>query len=239
MNRDAVILDTVETQGEPHHSALIIVDVQNDFLHPDGFIGRNNMKGFLDMSLVPGMMKNTKQLLDAAVEANVLTVFVQMIGGIIHHSPAAIAQRRRIQGNDGEGSCHENTWGADFYGDVRPTGREREVIVQKHRYSAFWGTNLDQVLKSNGVKTMVMCGDATSGCVESTTRDGFMNDYYVITASDACADFDIARHTASLKKIDLSFGYVVPTQRIVDLWEQQSAASRQTESLGEQSKGHA
>lgn len=74
------------------------------------------------------------------------------------------------------------------------------------------------LLRSNGVKTLVMSGVATSGCVESTTRDGFFNDYYVVTAGDCCADYDRVRHEASLRKMDLSFGYVVPGERIIDAW---------------------
>src|SRR5207248_11130600 len=105
-------------------------------------------------------------------------------------------------------------------------GRDTEIVVQKYRYSAFAGTNLDLLLRSNGIKTLVMCGDATSGCVESTTRHGFFHDYYVVTAADACADFDRHRHDMSLQKMDVSYGYVVPTDCIVDAWRM----ARQTRS---------
>ncbi len=226
MKPGEAVLESVEAQVDPSHSALIIVDVQNDFLHPNGFIATRNIDGYLDMSMVPGMAAQTKRLLAAAREAGVLTVFIQMIGGNMHQSPPAIAHRRRMhrtatgqtERGDQDGSCREGTWGADFFEGIRPDGREREVVVKKHRYSAFWGTDLDQVLRSNGIKTMVMCGDATSGCVESTARDGFMNDYYVVAVRDACADFDRDRHEYALRKLDLSFGYVVPTDQVLDAW---------------------
>jgi isochorismate hydrolase len=55
--------------------------------------------------------------------------------------------------------------------------------------------------------------------VESTTRDAFFNDYYVVTAADCCADYDVARHESSLRKMDVSFGYVVPSETIIRAWE--------------------
>ena len=218
MEQDDVVLQSLEAQVAAPHTALVLVDVQNDFVHPDGVLGKGAVPGFVDVSLVPGMLATTRQLLAAARAAGVFTVFVQMIGDLVYQSGPAQALYRRRGGEGGTRSVLDGTWGADFYEDIRPDGRAREVIVRKHRYSAFAGTNLDLVLRSNGIRTLVMCGDATSGCVESTTRHGFFHDYYVVTASDACADFDLARHQASLRKMDESFGYVVPAARVMELW---------------------
>jgi len=227
-DRDEVLV-TLDEQVDPAHTALVLVDVQNDFLHPDGALAKANLDGFGDASLIPGMLIKTRELLAQARRAAVLTVFVQMIGDLKYQSPAAQALQRRRQmkspaGAARTGSVLEGTWGADFFDDIRPDGESREVVVRKYRYSAFVGTNLDLVLRSNGIKTLVMCGDATSGCVESTTRDGFFHDYYVVTAADACADFDVARHEASLRKMDLSFGYVVAAKQLVDRWQLSSQA---------------
>ena len=225
MNDDTEVLVRLDEQVRPAHTALVLVDIQNDFVHPDGVLGRGNVPGFADTtSLVPAMIDNSRRLLAAARAAGVLTVFIQMYGDTKYQSAATRALHLRRSGgraaadDAGSGSVLEGTWGADFYEDIRPDGVSREVVVNKWRYSAFAGTNLDLVLRSNGIKTMVMCGDATSGCVESTTRDGFFADYYVVTAGDACADFDVARHEASLRKMDLSFGYVVSTDDLVALW---------------------
>ena len=102
---------------------------------------------------------------------------------------------------------------------TRPfTGSDRELIVDKHRYSAFIGTRLDLLLRSHAIRTVVVCGVATSGCVESTIRDAFMLDYYVVVAGDACGDYEQARHEATLSKMALSFGEVVPTDAIAHRW---------------------
>jgi ureidoacrylate peracid hydrolase len=215
------VLETLEDQVGLGHTALVLVDIQNDFLHPDGTLPRANLSGFMDMSMVPGMVGHARELLQAARQGNVLTVFVQMLGDLKYQSPAQVALQRRHRrpgSGDRGGSVLEGTWGADFYADIRPDGVSREVIVTKYRYSAFIGTNLDLVLRSNGIQTLVMCGDATSGCVESTTRDGFFHDYYVVTAGDACADFSRDRHEASLRKMEMSFGYVVPAAEVAGVW---------------------
>ncbi len=224
MQRDQPVLVTLPEQVAPTHTALVLVDIQNDCVHPDGVMLRNRSTGFEDDSLVPPMLERAAVLLDAARRAGVLRVFVRMLGDLKYQSPPqqALALRRRLAAGErpevAAGSLEEGTWGADFYGDIRPDGSDREVVVPKFRYSAFIGTNLDLVLRSNEIKTLVLCGDATSGCVESTTRDGYFHDYYVVTAADACADFELARHEASLRKMDQSFGYVVPSQTIIDLW---------------------
>lgn len=114
--------------------------------------------------------------------------------------------------------------GADWVDGLGPNGSERELCVDKHRYSAFIGTRLDQLLRSNGIRTVVVCGVATSGCVESTIRDAFMLDYYVVVAGDACGDYEQARHEATLSKMALSFGEVVSTDAITGRWAPATAA---------------
>ena len=71
-------------------------------------------------------------------------------------------------------------------------------MVKKYRSSAFWGTNLDLLLRSNGIKSLIMAGCTTEGCVESTARDALFNDYYVVVAEDCVASDDRAQHEASL-----------------------------------------
>ena len=224
---DTEILVTLEEQVDPRHTALVIVDVQNDFVHPEGHIAKAAPEFWRDMTLIPAMLENIERFLETARRFGVMAVFVQMIGDAKYQSPSWIAHQRRRNGGaprDG-GSCLEGTWGADFYGNIRPDGRDREVVVVKHRYSAFWGTRLEQVLHSNGIKTLLMTGDATNGCVESTTRDGFCADFYVVTVADCCGDFDQQRHEFSLRKMDQAYGYVVDSPEIAGVWERSAVAA--------------
>jgi nicotinamidase-related amidase len=73
-----------------------------------------------------------------------------------------------------------------------------ELVVRKYRSSGFWGTNLDMLLRSNGIKTVVFGGCTTEGCVESTARDAMFNDYYVVIAADCVASDDPVQHEASM-----------------------------------------
>jgi nicotinamidase-related amidase len=209
-------------QLRPEHTALVLVDVQNDFVHPAGWVARQQMPRYLDSTSVPEAVAAIAELLSAAREADVLRIFVRMLGDLRYLSPAMLAQYRRLQGPGRPQSTLEGSWGADFHESVLPDGSDREITVDKYRYSAFAGTRLDLILRSHRIETLVLCGVATSGCVESTTRDGLFHDYYVVTASDCCADYDRDRHESSLRKMDVSFGYVVPMAEVVGCWRTRS-----------------
>lgn len=213
------ILETLEMQIRAAHTALVIVDMQNDFVHAEGWVAKQAMPGYLDSAGLPKALERCARLLEGAREAGILRIFVRMLGDEAYLSPPWIAQYRRLQGEGRPGCTLEGTWGAEIHDRLSPRPEDPlEQIVDKARYSAFAGTRLDQLLRSHGVKTVVMCGAATSGCVESTSRDAFCADYYVVTAADACADYDPLRHESSLRKMDLSFGYVVESDRILESW---------------------
>ena len=213
-----VVWHRLEDQVDPAHTALVVVDMQNDFVHPDGWVAQQQMGGYLDSSGVASAVARTGELLDAARRADLLVVHIRMIGDLAYLSPAMVAQYRRMQGEGRPGCVLQGTWGADVHDSLRPDPARGEVVVDKHRYSAFAGTRLDLVLRSHGIATVVMTGVATSGCVESTTRDAFFADYHTVTAEDCVADYDAERHRASLRKMDISFGYVVPSPEIAGVW---------------------
>ena len=92
------------------------------------------------------------------------------------------------------------------------------MIVTKHRYGAFEGTDLDLVLRSRGIRTVIMTGVATNVCVETTARQAFLKDYYVVFTSDCSAPFSQAAHDATLYNIDQFFGEVVTSEQIMACW---------------------
>ncbi|HEX7094258.1 MAG TPA: cysteine hydrolase [Acidimicrobiales bacterium] len=205
-------------QIDPAHTALVMIDLQNDFAHPDGWVAKQQVPGFLGDSGIKSALERARELLDAARAADVLRVFVRMIGDDRYLSGPLRALYRRNHGHERSPCVAEGTWGAEWCDGLGPDGSDRELRVDKHRYSAFIGTRLDLLLRSHGVQTVVVCGVATSGCVESTIRDAFMLDYYVVVPADACGDYEQARHDASLSKVGLSFGEVVDVDRIASRW---------------------
>ena len=102
--------------------------------------------------------------------------------------------------------------------DARQPG-SHEFVVTKHRYSGFVGTELDLVLRSNDIRTVVMTGEATNVCVESTARDAFMRDYRVAFVSDCTASTVQAAHDATLFTMDRHFGTVLSGEDVIGAWD--------------------
>jgi ureidoacrylate peracid hydrolase len=92
----------------------------------------------------------------------------------------------------------------------------------KHRYDAFLATDLDLVLRSNAVRTVVLTGVSTHVCVETTARSAFVRDYYTVVVADGCAAYSIEEHQASLRVIDRFFGEVAGMEEILPLWPKHS-----------------
>ncbi|ETW92050.1 MAG: hypothetical protein ETSY2_54730, partial [Candidatus Entotheonella gemina] len=123
------------------------------------------------------------------------------------------------------------TWGGDFVAALKPL--ESEPVVVKHRYSAFVDTRLDLLLRSNGIRTVILPGVATHCCVESTARDAAMRDYYVVVPEDGVAVRGKQRplHEASLEVLGTYFGLVAPLRDIETVWATCMAATPRDEAL--------
>ncbi len=190
---------------EPGHTALIVIDVQNDFCAPGGMM---DQEGF-DLSDAQAMAGRLPPLISAARAAGVLVVFVRNVYSSEHNfylSDTWLEQASRKR----EGSytrrevCKADSWEGDFYGDVRPG--PRDPVVSKHRFNAFRNTDLDTILRAHGIRTTVFTGVATNVCVETTARDAFMHDYYVVFTTDGTATYSREDHEATLRNIDRYFG---------------------------------
>jgi ureidoacrylate peracid hydrolase len=92
-------------------------------------------------------------------------------------------------------------------------------VVKKHRYSGFVDTELDLVLRSSDIASLIMTGIATSGCVEATARDGFMRDYYVVLVEDCCGSYSSVLHEGTLQNISEAYGIVAQSDAIMSEWE--------------------
>jgi ureidoacrylate peracid hydrolase len=199
---------------DPASSALLVVDMQNDFCHPQGAFA---MRG-LDISSAQEIIPVLRRLMDAAREAGVLVVIIRVVRGANTGWPAF---ERLTRYNYGPGFIPvfvEGTWGAELLEEFRP--KLGDIQLDKNRYGAFTGTNLDLMLKSKGVRTIVMSGGATNVCVESTAREGFMLDYNVVVVEDACATVTKALHEGALASIRGWFGRVERAEDVVGVWKQ-------------------
>ena len=210
------MLRMLNEKVRPEHAAVLIVDVQNDFCAEGGAMHGEGR----DLSLVQAMVPRLARFLDAARGAQVPCVWIRNVyntdpNWYLSEVWLEQATRRRKGLYVQRPVCQRDAWNGDFY-QVRP--RPDEAIVTKHRYGAFEGTDLDLVLRSRRIRTVIMTGVATNVCVETTARQAFLKDYYVVFSSDCTATYSQAEHEASLRNIDDFFGQVATSDAIVTCW---------------------
>jgi len=210
---------------DPSHTALLVIDMQCDFVEENGVFADMG----INLSMYGEAKPKMKNLLHIARQEGVLVIHLKntALPDRMSDSPAQIRFNLKMH-NGFRGSAPSlqytvpGTPGFDFAPGFEPLAGE--LVVQKFRSSGFWGTNLDMILRSNGIKTVVVTGCTTEGCVESTARDAMFSDYFVVIAEDCVASDDREQHEASLllmkHRFDLANG-----SAIEKIWEQSQSHS--------------
>lgn len=202
---------------DPAHSALVVVDMQRDFCHPGGAFERLGV----DISMYPPVIPRIAGLLAGARGAGVQVIYIQMtvLPGRKSESPAQIRFNLRMHlaeaGGEALGYTADGSVGQEILPELAPV--DGDLVVKKYRSSAFWGTNLDLLLRSNEIKSLIVAGCTTEGCVESTARDALFNDYYVVVVSDCVASDDRAQHDASLLLMRHRFD-IATAEEVLGVW---------------------
>jgi ureidoacrylate peracid hydrolase len=211
------VLRSLPEKVNPDHTALLIVDVQRDFCAPDGAfsaLGR-------DLGRIQRILPGLKQLVESARNSEVTVVFLRYVQSALTESDVHLEQRAR--GRADLRYCQEGSPGAEFY-CVQPVAGD--AVVNKHRYSGFIDTDLAIILRSRGIRTIVMTGVATNGCVEATARDGFMHDFYVVFVDDCSATYSEEMHQATLANIRDAYGVVVVAEQLRRIWSATEAVAQ-------------
>jgi nicotinamidase-related amidase len=207
--------ETMTAMLAPTRTALLVVDVQNDFGHPDGIMSKFGM----DLSTVDAAVDGMAKIIAAAHEGGVQVFFVRLQTNARRDSPAANLRRARMGRTVSEELrvCREGHWGADFY-RLSPDVSAGDIEVSKWRYSSFGGTGLELQLRSLGLDTIVVCGLTTECCVETTVRDGFALDYNVFVVKDSCTAYNPQMHAISLQSMAVNFAIVVDAESVAQAW---------------------
>lgn len=216
LNKD--VFDGPREALDPRHTALVIIDMQNDFVHADGHHAQN---GF-DVGLIADIVPNIAGLVDSARAHGVMCIWVRQttLPGGANDSPAWLSFKAKI-GYYSEYTV-AGTWG---HGIVEPLGPQGdEPIIDKSRSDAYIGTRLDLVLRSNDIQTVVHCGCVTEGCVESTVRSTLHHDYYPYIVGDCVASISSSRHDASLATMAHRYN-VLTAEEVRRNWEGSAAAA--------------
>ena len=203
---------------DPAHTALVVVDMQRDFCVPGWAFDKLGV----DITMYPPMIPRLARLIEGARAAAVPVIYIQMtvLPNRASESPAQIRFNLRLHlASHGEGEplryTEDGSEGQSILDELAPA--DGDLIVKKYRSSGFWGTNLDLLLRSNGIKSVVVTGCTTEGCVESTARDALFNDYYVVVAEDCVASDDREQHDASMLLMRNRFD-IASTGEILAVW---------------------
>lgn len=215
----ARMLTTLGEKVDPSHTALVVVDVQNDFCAPGGMFDREGINVRLMHAMFPALIR----FIDQGRQSKVLIVYIQSIYStpsqaylsdvwLEHFSRVAKGRFIEYPG------LEEGAWGSDFCAGFQPL--PGDVVVRKHRYSAFLDTDLDLILRSRGIRTLLMAGVATNVCVEMTARIGFMKDYYIVLLKDCTAATSEELHNIAVRSIETHYGVAVDSAEVVRCWQQ-------------------
>lgn len=185
------------------NTALLVIDLQHDFVAPGArmWVPQN-------YRIVP----KVKKLIHRCRELGIPVIFTEQV-----HHPSGIDKGIHwdLPVNRGvkEGACREGSPGSDVYGEIAPMPLEK--VIRKHRYSAFYNTDLDTILRNLGVTHLIVCGCMTNYCCGSTVRDAYNRDYKVIFGSDINVTDNPDVHEAELMTLRRGFALVLSSDEIL------------------------
>jgi biuret amidohydrolase len=162
---------------DPKTTAMIVVDMQNDFVAEGAML--QSKQAF---AMVPKLAATLKFCRDQGIRV-IYTAHVHRKDGcdmgLYDDLYPPIAQRA---------SLVDETQGVEIYKDIAPAAGEH--VIKKHRYSAFFATDMDLILREWGITSVVVCGTTTENCCHATARDAMFHNYEVAFLSDATGTFD-------------------------------------------------
>lgn len=191
------VRDTLAELVDPATTALVVIDMQVGGLTHGGAIGDSGH----DLSMMPRVTKNCGRAIESA-RANGVPIFHIRVENLPDgdSSPPGWLRALYTAANGrpidlGRLSIKGDP-ATDFAPECMP--QEGEVVITKRRPSAFVGTELNLLLRSQGIESVVLVGVSTGGCVEATLRDAVHNDFYAVLVEDAVGAYDTVVHDAAL-----------------------------------------
>jgi nicotinamidase-related amidase len=188
-------------------TALLVIDMQNDYCHPGGVFAAAGLR----VTGLDGLVRNVNTLAAAARSAGRPVIWVRMewtddadVGLLAERSPFLREQGLR-----------RGTWGSELVSGLDRAPGDHEIV--KPRFDAFHRTVLDDLLRTLGVETLVVAGVRTDFCVESTVRAAFFRDLKAVVAREAVAGYVEDLHVNSLRLMGTVFADVVSVDDAADL----------------------
>jgi nicotinamidase-related amidase len=206
------VYSSLEEILDPAHTALLVIDMQNDFCDERGWWSQQGRSVASIQAIIP----RVQALIGAARQAGCAVIFVEQVTLPDNQSdPPGWLYFKTRDGRQRTDYALEGSWGQQTVAEM---GRlPSEVLVRKHRPSAFHLTNLDLVLQARGVKSVLITGTVTQGCVLSTAYDASFHNYYTVVVGDSVATHSPDLHATALKLLAARYDFVEATQ-VVELW---------------------
>lgn len=183
---------------DKEHACLLVIDMQRFFLDPDS--PTYTCGG-------AAILPNIKKMIEQFRKHKRPVIYTKHV----HHPDKLDAG---IMGWWWEGMCKEGSPESDIVKELYPLPNEK--VILKHRYSSFYNTDLEIVLRCLGIKDVVITGIMTCMCCESTARDAYYRDYRVFFPADGTGAINEEMHLASLLNLGFGFAYINTVKEILD-----------------------
>ena len=187
--------------------ALLVVDVQNDFVHPDGKAGQAHG----DVEPLLAAVDAINGLIRVARAAAAPVVYVQVTHSPVVDNPAYRARYAARGMSPDDLLCADGSWGAELYEGLESPLAD-DLTVTKHAYDAFAGGGLSEQLTSLGVDTIMVTGVVTELCVQGTVSGGFERGFHVIVPREATGSVDPDAAAAALALVTKYYGTVATVE---------------------------
>ena len=196
---------------DPLTTAVLIVDLQNDFLDPKGAYGRSGTSN-PDIAALPAKVGPLLAEVRKARGWIVSTQFTLVPGK--NNEPFISNHLKELRPFLTKGDFMPSSWGHSLVNELQPA----DITIEKVAYSAFYQSRLDFVLNRAGIKTLMVCGIVTNGGVASTVRDAHVRDFNTITLEDGCAAFSKETHDISIASL-ATVGEVISIYDAINLFK--------------------
>lgn len=183
---------------EPRRTVHVVVDDQNDFLHPDGWYATHD----IDISHMRRVIEPTKRLNDECRRRGVPILWTRHgTRGVEDGGPF---MRKRVLLL--EGGLRKDTWGFEILDEFEP--HPDDWYIEKTRLSAFFQTNLEQVLRALDAETVIITGVLTNQCIGATCKDALFRDFKPIVVEDCVGTATPHLHDPAIEMIRVGWGQV-------------------------------
>ena len=174
-----------------NNTALVLVDLQNDFLHPQGAYGRAGVTA----AAISALPQRLKPVVDVIRKRNgwILSTHFTLVPGK-RGEPFIAGHLHKLRPFLTKGDFAPGRFGHALVAELAPA----DLMIEKVAYSAFYMSRLEWLLRRVEIETLIFAGIVTNGGVTSTVRDAHVRDFHSIVLSDGCAAFDMTMHETSL-----------------------------------------